>query len=1016
MQAQPTFTAAAARIGSHSSAFSRFIGVSLALCLGLIAAAASQAQTTVPGKIPGQFAVSPSGAATYSIPIQVPPGIAGMEPKLSLNYNSQAGNGMLGMGWSLGGFSSITRCPRTMVQDGVRGSVNNNFDDRFCLDGQRLMQVDANGNSLPQTSYSINNLSGYGIDGTQYRTELESFTRVSVDVGVPSAYGPSWFRAETKSGLSMGYGIRSSNLGALGSPSTRIWAVQNMSDIKGNSIGFTYLNDLANSELLPETVYYGESSNNKITFEYEPRPDVETRYQGGSVMKMTKRLKEIVTYTGTTAIQRTKLMYYQVGSKTQNSFLSSVQICDGAGASCLVPTNFAPFPASPAPLAELTNRFVAWSDAGGWSQPYYYSTIQYMDLNGDGLSDICARAADGLHCFFNTGIGWQEKAEYFVAWSDAIGWTQPQYYSTIKFVDLNGDGRTDMCARAAADGLHCYINTGTGWQESTGHFVAWTDANGWVQPHYYSTIQYMDLDGDGRTDMCARVADGLHCYINTGTGWQESTGHFAGWSDAIGWTQPQYYSTIKFVDLNGDGRADMCARAAADGLHCYINTGTGWQESAGHFVAWSDANGWVQPYYYSTIQYMDLNGDGLTDMCARAADGLHCYMNTGTRWQESTGHFAGWSDAGGWSQPYYYSTIRFVDLNGDGRADMCARAADGLHCYINTGTAWQESAGHFAGWSDAGGWSQPYYYSTIQYMDLNGDGLTDICARSADGLHCFQNTNLSDNKPLQLINSISTGTAKTNLAYVSINEFALQFPPVYTKDAGSNTAVYPKIDLQIPLYVVSKVRSDDGIGGVLYNDYFYAGLKAEQGTGRGMLGFRTQGVSAYGKYTVTEYAQDWPYIGMVKSATTQKIVSVPHYTGPGPVIGKITNTSACKIPKTGAVCPPPPPPCTGSWAPCAAAAAANALSGASRYFPHISSSLEESWDLNAGTALPSITTTTEYNINLGDSQLWGDPTKITITNAGDGSSKVIVNEYLPADTTKWILGRLKKATVTSIQP
>jgi hypothetical protein len=32
----------------------------------------------------GQFGVSPSGAASYTIPLQVPPGTAGIEPKLSL--------------------------------------------------------------------------------------------------------------------------------------------------------------------------------------------------------------------------------------------------------------------------------------------------------------------------------------------------------------------------------------------------------------------------------------------------------------------------------------------------------------------------------------------------------------------------------------------------------------------------------------------------------------------------------------------------------------------------------------------------------------------------------------------------------------------------------------------------------------------------------------------------------------------------------------------------------------------
>ena len=64
------------------------------------------------GQASAQVAVSDGGQAAFSVPIQAPPGIAGLEPKLALQY-SRGGGGPFAVGWSLGGLSVITRCGST---------------------------------------------------------------------------------------------------------------------------------------------------------------------------------------------------------------------------------------------------------------------------------------------------------------------------------------------------------------------------------------------------------------------------------------------------------------------------------------------------------------------------------------------------------------------------------------------------------------------------------------------------------------------------------------------------------------------------------------------------------------------------------------------------------------------------------------------------------------------------------------------------------------------------------------
>ena len=96
------------------------------------------------GALTGHFSISSDGAAGYQIPLPLPPGTAGMAPALSLVYNSGGPNGILGVGWQLAGLSTVSRVGRTPAQDGAHGAVLYDGNDRFTLDGARLVAVQGN--------------------------------------------------------------------------------------------------------------------------------------------------------------------------------------------------------------------------------------------------------------------------------------------------------------------------------------------------------------------------------------------------------------------------------------------------------------------------------------------------------------------------------------------------------------------------------------------------------------------------------------------------------------------------------------------------------------------------------------------------------------------------------------------------------------------------------------------------------------------------------------------------------
>ncbi|MEO8800167.1 MAG: GH25 family lysozyme, partial [Polyangiaceae bacterium] len=349
----------------------------------------------------------------------------------------------------------------------------------------------------------------------------------------------------------------------------------------------------------------------------------------------------------------------------------------------------------------------AWSDAAGWNKPEYYLTIQGADVDGDGKGDLCARDGKGIVCEISNGNGFTSEIRG-PAWSDANGWNAEKYYSTIRFADVNGDGKADVCGRAST-GMICELSNGTGFPTEIAG-PAWTDAAGWDKPQYYQTIELADVNGDARMDLCARSGDGITCSTFDGTAFSTP---FAGpaWSDAAGWSKPEYMETIRWADVDGDGKADVCGRAAV-GVVCELSNGTGFPtELKG--PEWSDVKGWNASQYYTTIQTADVNGDGKADLCARGGNGIVCEVSDGKGFPtEIVG--PDWSTAQGWDPDEFSSTVGFADLDDDGKDDVCARGWAGIQCALSTGTAFGAPVTG-PEWSDPKGWGTAEYYSTIRY-------------------------------------------------------------------------------------------------------------------------------------------------------------------------------------------------------------------------------------------------------------------------------------------------------------
>ncbi len=783
---------------------------------------------------PAQFSVGANGAATFTIPIQIAPGVAGVQPDISLTYSSAAGSGLMGVGWSINGFSTITRCGASVAQDGQRSGVTAEAADQFCMNGQRLILV----SGTP------------GGAGSEYRTEIDGISKI-VTYG-PSFYGPDKFKVWTKSGQILVFGVDSSARVISASGDRYVsWSLGQVFDVKGNYYQIHYSDQADKNERYPVDIDYTKNDafdddlrdrgllvkTNNVRFVYEslPAAEVTSRYQMGSKNRSTVRLSAVRSYLylddgqSVQPLIREYRIGYATSPITQRSRVTSITECDKS-INCMPAMTFG-WQAGSAPN-------FAGDGSGYWTGPAAGQNSVTGDFNGDGKADLLA--------YSGSGNIWSLCLSTGAAFSCADVALVPGAGVKNMVGDFNGDGKSDiMVYSGSANQWNLCLANGSGFDCSV------------VQAGSDSSVTG-DFNGDGRTDTITYLATNQ---------WQLCLSNGAGFDCS---TVAATAGASVFGDYNGDGRTDMMAYVGSGQWSMCLSTGTGFTCSA------------VAAHSGGTQNNItgDFNGDGLTDLMS--------YSGTNSQWQMCLATGKGFDCSTVMAHAADAQATVSGDFNGDGRTDLsaynattgqwrlCLASGSGFNCSDVAGPATAEN-------KDLSG-------------DYNGDGKTDLMRfSSVDGRwHAM----LANNGAVDLITTISRGLGgTTTITYKPLTDSSvytkpatpsfypvrdLQIPLYVVASVSSPNGVGGTVTSNYTyggLKEDVRARTQMGVGAAYlgwasnYSGQFEPGLFA--GMGRNLLGFAWSEVQQVEskKKVRAEYRQDWPYVGLAASTTTWLVKS-----------------------------------------------------------------------------------------------------------------------------------------------
>src|SRR5262249_21498172 len=306
--------------------------------------------------------------------------------------------------------------------------------------------------------------------------------------------------------------------------------------------------------------------------------------------------------------------------------------------------------------------------------------------------------------------------------------------------------------------------------------------------------QFLDLAGDGQLDLVALSGPTPGFFERTDDEDWEAFRTFRTLPN-VDWSNPH----LKFVDLTGDGHADILITEddifwwypslAEDGFGSAERVPQNWDEEKGPRLVFADIE--------NTIHLADLSGDGLSDL-VRIRNGEVCYwpnLGYGRFGAKVTMDNSPWFDNPDQFDP---RRIQLADIDGSGTTDIIYLGSKGIDLYFNqSGNSWSQP-------QRLESYPQTDNLSWVTAMDLLGTGTACLVWSSplpGNARRPMRYIDLmGEQKPHLLVKTLNNLGAETLVQYAPSTKF-------YVADRLAGKKWITKVPF--PVHVVEKVTVAD---------------------------------------------------------------------------------------------------------------------------------------------------------------------------------------------------------------